>query len=96
MALPRTFAELAPETGSGAVHPLISIPAAARMLGFSEMTIRRAVKTKRFPAVQIGTKALVPRAFVEQLLNAAATGQTVVVEDLVRDTGRLPRQGGAE
>lgn len=62
-------------------HPLMTIHAAARVLGFSAMTIRRRVEAGRFPAVKIGSKALVPRAFVEKLLADALAGRTVVVEE---------------
>lgn len=62
-------------------HPLMTIHAAARVLGFSDMTIRRQVEARRFPAVRIGSKTLVPRAFVEKLLADALAGRTVVVEE---------------
>lgn len=62
-------------------HPLMTIHAAAQVLGFSDMTIRRRVEARRFPAVKIGSKALVPRAFVEQLVADALAGRTVVVEE---------------
>jgi hypothetical protein len=51
------------------------------MLGCSDMTIRRRIYARQFPAVTIGRKAMVPRVFVEQLLAAAAAGQTVVLEE---------------
>lgn len=62
-------------------HPLITIRVAALALGCSEMTIRRRVEARQFPAVKIGSKALVPRAFVERLLADALAGATVVVEE---------------
>lgn len=45
------------------------------------MTIRRRVEARQFPAVKIGCKALVPRAFVERLIADALAGRTVVVEE---------------
>lgn len=63
------------------IHPLMSIHAAAQALGYSDMTIRRRVEARQFPAVKIGSKALVPRAFVEKLLADALAGRTVVVEE---------------
>ena len=63
-------------------HPLITVAETARMLGYSDMTIRRRIAARRFPAVKIGSKAMVPRAFVERLLAAAAAGRTVVVEEI--------------
>src|SRR3954454_14186751 len=62
-------------------HPLMTIHAAARALGYSDMTIRRKIEARQFPAVKIGSKALVPRAFVQQLLADALAGRTVVVEE---------------
>lgn len=62
-------------------HPLMTIQAAARALGYSDMTIRRRIEARQFPAVKIGNKALVPRAFVEQLLADAMAGRTVVAEE---------------
>jgi len=62
-------------------HPLLLVRQAADMLGCSEMTIRRRIYARQFPAVRIGRKAMVPRAFVEQLLAAADAGETVVLEE---------------
>lgn len=62
-------------------HPLMTITAAARALGCSEMTIRRRVEARQFPAVKIGSKAQVPRAFVARILADALAGRTVVVEE---------------
>lgn len=62
-------------------HPLMTIHAAAQALGCSDMTIRRRIEARQFPAVKIGSKALVPRSFVEQLLADALAGRTVVVEE---------------
>lgn len=62
-------------------HPLLPVRIAAEMLGCSDMTIRRRVYARQFPAVKIGRKTLVPREFVEKLLAAAAAGQTVVLEE---------------
>src|SRR3954452_6767437 len=65
----------------GNEHPLITVHAAARALGYSDMTIRRKIEARQFPAVKMGSKALVPRAFVEQLIADALAGQTVIVEE---------------
>jgi excisionase family DNA binding protein len=62
-------------------HPLMTIHAAALALGCSDMTIRRKVEARAFPAVKIGSKALVPRAFVQRLIADAVAGRTVVVEE---------------
>ncbi|MBI4936319.1 excisionase family DNA-binding protein [Kineosporia sp. A_224] len=62
-------------------HPLLTVRTAAEMLGCSDMTIRRRVYARQFPAVRIGRKTLVPREFVEGLLAAADAGETVVLEE---------------
>jgi excisionase family DNA binding protein len=59
----------------------MTIHAAAQALGYSDMTIRRKIEARQFPAVKMGCKALVPRAFVERLIADALTGKTVVVEE---------------
>jgi excisionase family DNA binding protein len=69
-------------------HPLMTIHAAAQALGCSDMTIRRRIEARQFPAVKIGNKALVPRTFVERLLADALAGQTVVVEEYAAEWGR--------
>ena len=76
----RAGTPLARTTRSGE-HPLMTIRAAALALGYSDMTIRRKVEARQFPAVKIGCKALVPRAFVEQLIADAVAGRTVVLEE---------------
>ncbi len=62
-------------------HPLMTIRAAALALGYSQMTIRRRVEARQFPAVKMGSKALVPRAFVARILADALAGRTVVIEE---------------
>lgn len=80
-------------TGTMPDHPLMTVSQAAAMLGCSSMTIRRRIDARQFPAVKIGCKALVPRAFIEALVDAAGAGQTVVVEEFVRTWSAGP--GGA-
>jgi excisionase family DNA binding protein len=80
--------------GPSPEHPLMTVNQAAAVLGCSSMTIRRRIDARQFPAVKIGCKALVPRAFVDALLRAASAGETVVVEEFVR-TWSLTGPGGA-
>lgn len=77
-----------PRMGPDDEHPLMTIHEAARALGYSDMTIRRRIEARQFPAVKIGSKALVPRAFVERLLADALAGRTVVVEEYAADWAR--------
>jgi excisionase family DNA binding protein len=70
-----------PARVSSPAHPLITIQEAAALLGCSGITIRRRVEARQFPAVKIGTKALVPRAFIEALVADAVAGRTVIVEE---------------
>jgi excisionase family DNA binding protein len=62
-------------------HPLLSMNEAAAMLGVSRMTVDRAIKSGEFPSVRFRRTYKVPRAFIEQLLQAAVAGQQVVVEE---------------
>lgn len=66
-------------------HPLITVRQAADLLGCSDMTIYRRISARRFPAVCMGRKAMVPRAFVEGLLRRAAAGATVIVDEAVEE-----------
>lgn len=77
---PRAARPRLPRTAPSA-HPLMSVGEAAQTLGFSHMTIRRAIDSRQFPALKMGSKALVPRAFVERLLAEASAGNTVIVEE---------------
>jgi excisionase family DNA binding protein len=77
-------------------HPLMTIHAAAAALGCSDMTIRRRVESRQFPAVKIGSKALVPRAFVARLLADAVAGRTVVVEEYAAEWARARGEAGPE
>lgn len=63
----------------------MTVGEAASALGFSHMTIRRAIAAREFPALKIGHKALVPRAFVDQLLAAACSGETVFAAEVAAD-----------
>ena len=80
---PHRFIARPTATGPAVDHPLMTVSQVAAVLGCSGMTIRRRIEARKFPAVKIGTKALVPRAFVEALLQAASNGETVVVEEFV-------------
>ena len=66
-------------------HPLLTVRQAAAKLGFSAMTIRRRIDARQFPAVKIGSKAMVPRSFVERLLELVESGRTVVVEEFATE-----------
>ena len=66
-------------------HPLITVQQAAEMLGCSDMTIRRRIAARQFPAVKNGRKSMIPRSFVERLVADAEAGRTVVVEEAVEE-----------
>src|SRR5689334_16946738 len=69
-------------------HPLMTVQKAAEALGCSDMTIRRRIAARQFPAVKIGRKSMVPRSFVEFLVAQAEAGQTVVVDEAVDEWSR--------
>jgi excisionase family DNA binding protein len=64
-------------------HPLLTVQEAAARLGCSDMTIRRRIAARQFPAVKNGRKSMVPRSFIERLLAQAEAGHTVVVAEAV-------------
>jgi excisionase family DNA binding protein len=66
-------------------HPLMTVQQAAELLGCSDMTIRRRIAARQFPAVKNGRKSMIPRSFVERLVAEAEAGQTVVVEEAVEE-----------
>jgi excisionase family DNA binding protein len=74
-----------PRIDAAVKHPLLTVHQAATRLGCSDMTIRRRIDARQFPAVKIGNKAMVPRSFVERLLALAESGQTVVVEEMAAE-----------
>ncbi len=66
-------------------HPLMTVQQAAELLGCSDMTIRRRIAARQFPAVKNGRKSMIPRSFVERLVAEAEAGRTVVVEEAVEE-----------
>jgi excisionase family DNA binding protein len=70
-----------PKIERPADHPLMTVREAAECLGCSEMTIRRRIAARQFPAVRIGRKSMIPRSFVDRLLAQAEAGYTVVVDE---------------
>src|SRR4051794_3687883 len=66
-------------------HPLMTVQQAAELLGCSDMTIRRRIAARQFPAVKNGRKSMIPRSFVERLVAEAVAGHTVVVEEAVEE-----------
>lgn len=57
---------------------------AARVLGVSDMTIRRAYAAGVIPGITFGTTCRVLRVFVASLVAAAEAGQQVKVEEFGR------------
>jgi excisionase family DNA binding protein len=66
-------------------HPLMTVREAAERLGCSDMTIRRRIAARQFPAVRNGRKSMIPRSFIERLLAQAEAGRTVVVDEAVQE-----------
>ena len=66
-------------------HALMTVQQAAELLGCSDMTIRRRIAARQFPAVKNGRKSMIPRSFVERLVAEAEAGHTVVVEEAVEE-----------
>lgn len=82
LALVRQF--ISAETAS--IHPtqrFIPVERAAKLLGCSGLTIRRRIRERRFPALKIGSKAVVPLLFIERILADTMAGKTVVLDEYV-------------
>ncbi|PRX92021.1 excisionase family DNA-binding protein [Allonocardiopsis opalescens] len=60
--------------------PFISVNEAARLVGFSGMSIRRKLDAGQIPGLKIGRRALVSRAFIDALVEAAQW-RTVSIEE---------------
>ncbi|PSK96025.1 excisionase family DNA binding protein [Murinocardiopsis flavida] len=71
--------------GSANDHPFMTVQQAADALGYSHMTIRRRIELGSFPAIRMGSKAMVPRAFINDVVAAAMTGRTVTIEDFAAE-----------
>lgn len=74
--------------------PWLTVEEAAQALDVSAMTVRRRIKAGQFPAVVIASVARVPRAFVERVIQAAESGETVVVEQYAADWASGPELTG--
>lgn len=57
---------------------LCSVADTATILGVSAMSIYRKIDAGQIPAVQIGTRKLVPRAWIDDLINTARTSGGVI------------------
>ena len=68
---------------------------AARVLGVSDMTIRRAYAAGVIPGITFGTSCRVLRVFVASLIAAAEAGQQVKVEEFGRQWSARNATSGA-
>lgn len=55
-----------------------SVPAAARILGVSPMTLYRLIAQAEFPAIRIGTRIVIPAATIDEMATAAIKTGTIV------------------
>jgi excisionase family DNA binding protein len=62
---------------------LLPLSEAARLLGFSRSTVVRACESGEFPVVTFRGMRRVPTAFIYGVVNAAAPGRVVVIEEHV-------------
>jgi|SRR5581483_8645717 len=68
-------------TGRERQSAFMPVREVARVLGVSEMTIRRAYAAGVIPGITFGTSCRVLRAFVSSLITAAEAGQQIKVEE---------------
>lgn len=59
----------------------VSVDRAAELLECSGVTIRKRIRERRFPALKVGSKALIPLAFIEAVLADALAGKTVFLDE---------------
>ncbi|MFC3981395.1 helix-turn-helix domain-containing protein, partial [Streptosporangium jomthongense] len=74
-------AELEVNSVQKETNSLLPLKQVAVMLGVSRMTVDRAVKAGEIPSVKFRSTYKVPRTFIERLIAAAESGQSVVVEE---------------
>jgi excisionase family DNA binding protein len=55
-----------------------SIAATARMLGMSQMTLRRAIQDGQFPAVRIRGRVIVPAKAIDAMTDSAIEGSRLI------------------
>jgi len=55
-----------------------SVAKASRVLGIAEITLYRAIKAGKFPAVRVSGRILVPAKAIEEMAAAALNGWTLV------------------
>ncbi|TDW91101.1 helix-turn-helix domain-containing protein [Kribbella sp. VKM Ac-2566] len=61
-----------------AVRKFLSVAAAAKVLGLSEMTLYRVIQANSFPAVRVGRRLFIPSQALDDMATAAiATGGVV-------------------
>lgn len=59
-----------------------SVAETAQIFGVSEMTLYRAIRTGRFPAVQLMGRLIIPAKVIDEIIDAAiASGSLVDTED---------------
>ena len=65
------------------VHPRFhSVAETARILGVSEMTLYRAIRSGQFPAVQVMGRLIIPAKVIDEIIDAALdSGALVDTED---------------
>jgi len=55
-----------------------SVPATARMLGVSPMTLYRSIAEHQFPAIRIRNRLIIPAQYVEDMVHTAVTTTATV------------------
>jgi excisionase family DNA binding protein len=66
-----------------------SVAEAAQILGVSEMTLYRAIRTGQFPAVQLMGRLIIPSKVIDEMIDAAIeSGALVCTEQWTPDAAR--------
>lgn len=68
-----------------------SVAETARILGVSDMTVYRAIRTGQFPAVQLMGRLIIPAKVIDEIIDAAIDGGVFVdTQDWTPDGGVGP------
>ncbi|MFC6156107.1 helix-turn-helix domain-containing protein [Kribbella jiaozuonensis] len=65
-------------TAAEAVRKFLSVAAAAKVLGLSEMTLYRVIQANSFPAVKVGRRLFIPSQALDDMAAAAISSGGVV------------------
>ena len=70
-----TYKKMADLTPPPPDRPVLSVTETAAMLSVSESTVRKAVKNETIPHFRFGTRILIKRVVIQELIDAASRNE---------------------